>query len=84
MHPPEPIIDFERARVFDLAQERTLSIGLSTGRKTIDVRNFRNFAFNRSRRTSSAMVDPQIRRWVIALVIGIVLFALGMTAHFLS
>jgi hypothetical protein len=45
---------------------------------------FRDFAFNRSRRTLSAMVDPQIRRWLIALVIGIVLFAFGMTAHFLS
>jgi hypothetical protein len=43
----------------------------------------RDFTSNRLRRALSAMVDPQIRRWLMALVIGIVLFALGMTAHFL-
>jgi len=82
-YPPEPIIDFERARVFDLAQEQTLSIGLSTSSKTLMYEIVRDFASNRLRRALSAMLDPQIRRWLIALVIGIVLFALGMTAHFL-
>jgi len=32
----------------------------------------------------SSITDPQIRRWLIALLIGIALFALGMAAHFVT
>jgi hypothetical protein len=29
-------------------------------------------------------MDPQIRRWLIALIIGIVLFGIGMAMSFLN
>jgi hypothetical protein len=37
----QPMINFEEARVFDLAQDEVLLNGLSTSTKTLDVRNCR-------------------------------------------
>ena len=30
------------------------------------------------------IMDPKMRRWLIALVIGIALFAVGMAGHYLN
>jgi hypothetical protein len=72
------MINFEEARVFDLAQDEVLLNGLSTSTKTLDVRNCRG-----TRRALFANDGPQIRRRPIT-VIGIASFAPGMAAHFLK
>jgi hypothetical protein len=28
-------------------------------------------------------MDPQIRRWLIALAVGVILYAVGMASHYL-
>jgi len=34
-------------------------------------------------RLGKSIMDPQVRRWLIALIIGIALFVVGMASHYL-
>src|SRR5262249_34035554 len=58
----EPIINFEEARVFDLAQDAVLPTGLSRSTKAIDVRNCPGLCIQLVETGIVRHDGPQIRR----------------------